>query len=250
MIRRTFDATFLNSVANDPDVRPHIGGEGPIDLTEIAANPANILIEAERMGGWVLQCLLPGVYELHTLWLRAFRGRAYFECAEEALRYVFAHTDALEIVTKVPDDNRVAGFAATKIGFRERFWRANARNGDVGVSFRVLTVDDWTFRDAVCEAEGHAFHEALEAAKAEAGSVLSAHPDDPAHDQMVGATALMIKGGQTAKGASLFNRWCVFAGYANIAAITPTVIDVVDGVVEWRDGAMQVLSVRGRPQQE
>ncbi len=251
MIARTMNATFLNRVANHPDVRPYIGGFDPIDLTEVAANPANIVLEDFPNGGWVLVQQMPAVYELHTLFLPDSRGKAYFIAAREALRYVFTNTDALEILTKCPDDNPGARMAATMVGFRERFHRDACWNvgspAECGVSFQALTVDDWMARDKQIAKEGHAFHDTLEAAKKACGSVLAVHPEDEAHDRAVGACVLMVKGGQTQKGVAIYNRWSAFAGYANIQAITSTVIDVVDAVIEIRDGAMGVLLVRGLP---
>ncbi len=248
-VTRTMSADYLNSVANSPEVRPYIGGEGPIDLTPIAQNPANYLLVTDG-GGWVLQPILAGVYELHTLVLPEARGKPFFAAAREAMRWLFTRTDALEIVTKCPDDNPGARMAALMVGFRERFHRADAWAPGVGVSYQALTLDDWLARDGVIAKEGHAFHEALEAAKAAAGSALPAHPDDEAHDRVVGAAFLMAKAGQVQKAVGVYSRWALFAGYAPIQALSPNTIDVVDGVLEIRDGAMVVLHVRGVPPHE
>lgn len=247
MIKRTMDATFLNQVANHPEVRPWLGGEGSLDLTEAANNPANILLEADG-GGWVLHPIMPGVYELHTMFLPEARGRSYFAAAAEALRWMFTQTDALEIVTRCPDDNGGARMAASVVGFRERFRREDAWKPGVGVSYQVFSVDDWFVRDKECLAAGRAFHEALEAAKLAAGSTLPVHPEDEAHDRAVGACTLMIRGGYMAKGVSFYCRWASFAGYATIEALSPTLVDVRDAIIEVRaDGTMGVLTCRSAP---
>ncbi len=240
MIRRTFDASFMNEVANHPDVRPWIGGEGPADLTAIIENPANVCLVAERngaqMGGWVFRPILPSSYEVHTLFLPQHRGAAFYAAAREGFRYMFAETDALEILTKCPDDNPGARMASSQLGFRERFHREDAWSHGVGISFRVFSVDDWFVRDPECLRQGRAFHEALEAAKAAADSTLAVHPEDATHDRAVGAAALMILAGQTGKGVGFYSRWAIFAGYATI--------DVRDALVEIRDGRMGVLKCR------
>lgn len=243
-IKRTMDAAFLNEIANHPEVRPFLGGEGPLDLTDECSNPENIAIVWER-GGWLLQKLMPGMYELHTLTLPAGRGREYFATAKAALRYVFTTSDALEIVTKCPDDNGGARMAASLVGFRERFRRVDAWAPGVGISYQALTVDDWFVRDRECLAAGRRFHEELEAA---ADGAFPPHPEDEAHDRAVGAAFLMIEAGQTGKGVGFYNRWAVLAGYLGISATAQNVVDIQTAIVEVHQGQMRVLKVRRPPE--
>lgn len=244
MIKRTMNATFLNEVANHPEVRPFLGApENPIlDLSPLVEDPRCICLEVPGEGGWVLQPIMSGVYELHTLFLPEARGKAYFKNAKEAVRRIFTETDCLEIVTKCPDDNGGARMAARIMGFRERFRREDAWAPGVGVSYQVFSLDDWFIRDEACRKAGHEFHEALEAAKIAAGSTLPVHAEDVAHDHAVGAACLMIKAGQVAKGVAFYCRWAIFAGYATIVQISETLIDVQDAIIEVRDGHMEVLS--------
>lgn len=244
MITRTMSADFLNTVANHPEVRPFLGGGWePLDLTAKVQDPGNIALVTEH-GGWLLQGMMPGVYELHTLFLPQGRGRPYFAAAKEALRYVFTSTDALEILTKCPDENAGARMAASLMGFRERFRREGIWETGCGVSFQALTLDDWVARDPVIKQAGHDFHETLEAAKLAAGSELPTHPDDEAHDRMVGACFLMAQAGFVQKAVGIYGRWALFAGYQPILALAPNVIDVRDCVVEIKDHRMAVLLVR------
>lgn len=244
MIRRTMDATFLNEVANHPAVRPFLGEEGSLNLSSLAENPDWICLEVPGAGGWVLQPLMPGVYELHTLFLPEARGKAYFQAAREALRMVFSETDCLEILTKCPDDNGGARMAARLMGFRERFRREDAWAPGVGISYQALTIDDWYIRDPECKTLGVTFHDALEAAKLKVGATSPIHPEDDAHDQAVGACCLMIRGGQIAKGVAFLNRWSIFAGYATITQLSNTLIDIQDAIIEVRSGQMEVLLCR------
>lgn len=247
MIRRTLDATFLNTVANHPDVRPWVGGVGTLDLTGIVCDPANIALEAEH-GGWMLARHEAGIYELHTMFLRAGRGRSYFEQAAEAIRYVFSSTDAREIVTRVPADNRGAAVAAAKCGFVERFTRNDAWTRPDGVvcdvSYQALTLDRWAFTDPGAFNAGQVFHAQIEVAKVKADSALPDHPEDECHDRAVGASALMIGAGNVRKGVWFYNRWARLAGYETISLLndTPPIIDVGAGVVvEVRGGRMEIL---------
>jgi RimJ/RimL family protein N-acetyltransferase len=243
-MRRTLEPAFLNAVANDPEVRPWIGGTGALDLGPLIADPANIALETEH-GGWLLVRHEAGIYELHTLFRKAGRGAAYFQTAAGALDYVFAATDAREIVTRIPGHNRGAAYAAARCGFIERFTRQDAFIDPEGrawdVSYQGLDVDGWMARsDAALEA-GRRFHQAIEAARGG-----TSHPEDEAHDRAAGAAALMIRAGAARKGAWTYNRWARLAGYAPITLVseTPLAIDVVDAVIGLREGEMEILLCR------
>jgi hypothetical protein len=241
MIARTMDAAFLNEVANHPEVRPWLGGEeGPLNLTPVVENPSNIALVTEG-GGFVLVALMPGVYELHTLFLPTARGAPFFAAASEMFRFMFAETDCLEILTKCPDDNGPARIAAGRVGFRERFRRDDAWAPGVGVSYRVFSVDDFFIRDAECLKIGRWFHEELEGAKASAHITSFSHPDDETHDRAVGAAILMVRAGHPAKGIGFFNRWAIFAGYRQVQALGCGVYNIGDALIELRGESMRVV---------
>jgi len=247
MLKRTLDAAHLNAVANDPDVRPWIGGEGALDLTAVIADPRNVALETAS-GGWVFARHEPGTYEVHTLFLTAGRGRPCLAAWREAARWMFTATDAREIVTRVPANNPGAAYASALAGFRERFRRRAAfrapGGAPVDVAYLALTIDDWAARDAEALKAGAVFHAQLGAAKAMADSALPDHPEDLAHDRAAGAACLIIAAGNARKGVWFYNRWAALAGYPPIALITenPVVIDVGAGViVTVNHGQMEVL---------
>lgn len=248
MITRATDAAFLNKVANSPEVRPYVGpGDNELDLTSLIANPANIALETES-GGWVLINLMSGVYELHTLFLPSGRGAGYFAAAHEALRWMFTRTDCLEILTRCPHDNPAARMAAVKVGFREWFHRdavwQSGLGEPCGVSYQALTLDGWIARDDEIAYVGHDFHVQLENAKLAHGSDLPDHPEDEAHDRVVGAAFLMARHGLMGKAVAVYNRWATFAGYVPIKALSETIVDVQDAILEVVNGEMRVLGVR------
>jgi hypothetical protein len=247
LVARTLDARFLNAVANDASVRPDLGGEGPIDLSAVVADPVNVALRTE-LGGWVFVRHEPGTYELHTLFMPAGRGRACLAAWREAARYVFAATDAREIVTRVPVCNRGAAWAARHCGFAERFARKAAFRAADGrlhdVSYQALTLDRWAGGDDEALTAGDLFHARIELAKAAARSALPDHPPDEAHDRAAGAASLMIAAGNARKGVWFYNRWAALAGYPPVALLTehPLAIDVGSGViVEVREGNMEVI---------
>lgn len=239
---RTLDATALNRIANDDSVRPFIGDGGPVDLTPLVSDPLNVALTTEDGdGGYILHKLAPGLYEAHSLALPSARGRPMVRLMREGFRYLFTATDALEVVTKVPATNEAADGLARIAGFREVFRRHGAWVDGSAISYRSLGYLDWALSDARCLREGREFHDVLHAATGHYN-----HPEDDAHDHMVGVTMLGVRAGNHIKAIGLYNRWAVFAGYAPVRIVseTPLVIDVIDAIVELRDSRLVVLTVR------
>lgn len=232
---RTLDPTFLISVANHETVRPFLKGEGFLDLALIS-DPNNIALQYEG-GGWVLNKVSDGVYEVHSMFLPEVRGAQVAEFLQKALAYVFSETDCRRILTQLPDGNVPARALARKAGFS--FWFRKA-----GTDYLKLDLEDWVQKSDECLKAGEDFHNHLEAAKVANGSSLEAHADDAAHDHAVGAALLMCRSGNPAKGVWYYNAWAVFAGYVPIKLVSmnPMVIDVVDAVLEGPD--MKVLLCR------
>jgi hypothetical protein len=244
-VRRTLNATFLNSVANDPDVRPWLGGQGQIDLTAVVANPLNIALVTDH-GGWIATPHDGLTYELHTLFLRRGRGAVHLAAAAEGLTYVFTHTPCREIVTKIPQDNRGAALFSGRMGFRRKFYRVNAihmSDKASDVSYEGLTIDDWAMSSVTTRQAGEAFHRQLEAA--DLG--LPPHPEDESHDYAAGAAYLMMAAGNAHKGAWFYNRWAALAGYEPIRLLgeTPLLVDIGQGVMVTNDaGRMEIVECR------
>lgn len=249
-LRRTLDASFLNSVANDPGVRPWLGcvelgcADGTIDLTLAVSDPANVALVCDA-GGFLLTNAGAGEYEVHSMFLPAGRGRMTVPAMRAGFEYMFTRTDCQRIVTKVPDDNAAAAGLARLGGFREEFRRDSVWNSR-GVSYRSISLENWAMSSADLEVHGEWFHKHLEAAKLAAGSSLESHAHDPAHERAVGATVLMARSGQGLKGVKFYNRWASLAGYQSIDMLSekPAILDVRDAIIEVRGGDMEVLLCR------
>jgi hypothetical protein len=243
------DAGFLNSVVNHPEVRPWLGGAEPIDLTPALSDPRNVALVSDH-GGFFLEWREPGLYEVHTQFLPSGRGRHAFEAVWEAMRYMFVETDCTRLLTRVPVFNRRTLAFTAAIGWRKLFERKAAwpmPNGQMSdVHYYAFDFEDWRARDRTLTAHGQWFHDRLEIAKKDVGSLLPVHDEDDAHDRAVGASVLMIRAGNAKKAVWLYNRWANHAGYASIRMIgdTPTIVDVVDAIVQMRDGDMEVMLCR------
>lgn len=246
---REYAAERINAVVNDPGVRPWVGaGSHRLDLTPVIANPANVLMMGQG-GGLVFTQSEPGVYEVHTQFVPEARGAAALQAVHDALRWMFTRTDAVEIVTKVPDGNKAALGLVRSIRGEHLFSRPNVwptDSGPVGVGYYSKTIMQWaSHADGLAET-GDWFHEKLEAAKTAQGASAPIHDDDDAHDRYVGAAAEMIMAGQIVKGVNFYNHWARFAGYGLISIIgqNPILLDIGDAVLAVRDDDFEVILCR------
>lgn len=217
---RTLDPAYLNEVANHPQVRPWLKGEGTADLTPLISDPVNIALRYEG-GGWLLRNLGACVYEVHSMFVPEVRGAKVKANLVDALEYVFLQTDAVKLVTQLPEGNLAARALARIAGFRQWFGE-----------YHVLHIEDWIQASYTCKQAGQQFHEKLEAAKRESGSDLVIHEDDDAHDHAVGAAFLMCSMGNAAKGVWHYNQWAAVSGYAQVTllSVSPLMVDIVDAV--------------------
>lgn len=115
-LRRTFDATFLNQVVNDPRVRPWLGGDRKSRLDLQPAIDAGAIALINRDGGFLFVPKGDGVFEVHTQFLPSVKGKAV-RFAREAARYMFKQVGAEKLVTDVPEDNQAAFGVALGAGW-------------------------------------------------------------------------------------------------------------------------------------
>jgi hypothetical protein len=108
-VTRVTDPEVVNRVINHPAVRPYVAGpiEEPLDVAPLLADPRNIALWGQH-GGIVFIHMQPCVYEAHTQVLPEGRGSWTLEMAQAALLWLFAGTDALEVLTRVPKGNAPA----------------------------------------------------------------------------------------------------------------------------------------------
>lgn len=239
-IARTMDARFLNDVANDAEVRPWLGGEGPIDLTPLLRDPANVAYVGDH-GGFVAQSHTNGRYEVHSMIRPAGRGPEAVALAQAALDHLFTATDATEVVTKVPEGNLAASALARAVGFSRVFTTPIALSPGVSpkTGCFALAIDRWATDSSACLDAGLWFHDAIEPIV----SANFAHDDDPVHNQFAGAAVLMCRVGNARKAEWFYNRWAILAGYAPLRVLCdhPVRIDFQTLIVELGADAVEVL---------
>src|SRR6201996_6180162 len=167
MIRRTFDPAEVNAVLNDPEVFRWIKLPGieNVDATELVFELRNYCLIANG-GVLIFVCQEPGVYEVHNNFLEAHRGLNAVKGTLAALRWVFTHTDAMIIQTRVPEFNKGAENMARHVGGVKDFERPAAwptDNGSCAVSYWSLSYENWLKRTSSLMVLGREFHQKLDA---------------------------------------------------------------------------------------
>lgn len=257
--KRDFNATRLNRVCNDPSVFPEISvpGQGPMDLTTLVADLRNIALLCDE-GGIMAIWREPGIYEIHTQFTERYRGVSAVRTVREMVSWLFLQSPAMELQTQVPAVNQAAHSLVKAISGRLEFERDDVWQLADGLRCRMdyytLRHADWLYSAWAMgglAARGEWFHQRLEAAKRAFLAPPEGHGHDAAHDVNVGATIEMIFAGQVDKGLTLYNRWCRFAGFAEVRAVSaqPLILDIQDALVLvdiWQKD-FEVLSVRTTP---
>lgn len=134
---------YFESIANHPRVFSTIKPKGVERAILGGAWDQSIGLEFDG-GGWLLQNIHDGLWEVHTLFLPG--NHHVRDKAKEALLFMFTVTTCRELCTKVPEHIRRAKQLAIDMGFRQRFtmdahWPRDS--GPVGLDFLYLPLEEW-----------------------------------------------------------------------------------------------------------
>jgi hypothetical protein len=259
---RSFDAADINPVFNHPTVFPNVSTPDldRIDVTALVSDPRNVLRMAAS-GGVIFCQVEPGIYEVHTAFVKPERGSKGSQIRNAASMsihgniclnaywWMFTHTDCMVLQTKIPAFNRAAIVFAPLLGWRLEFERKSAwptKDGMVDMSFFCLRYEEWVKKDKHVLETGRSFHRKLDEERARHGAEDEGHPDKECHDRYVGACAEMIYSGQPEKGVVLYNRWARFSGYGQIALISkdPLLVDIGDALLLVADRSFKAIRMK------
>lgn len=251
MIRRSFDASEINPILNDPSVFEAIklpGMERDLDVSPILRNTNNVLLMGQG-GGIIFAQQEPGIYEVHTSFLEKHRGRNAIKSSLEAYRWMFTHTDCMILQTKVPEFNKAADKFCRIVGAikdfeRKGVWQTEV--GAVGMSYWTLKYEDWLRKTPSLMDSGRVFHRRLDEERDRLGFPDDSHPDEDCHDLYVGVCAEMIYAGQPEKAVVLYNRWAKFSGYGliNLVSRSPLLIDIGTSLLQVQNDSFKVIQCR------
>ena len=137
----------VNSILNHPEVRLRVvwGKEQSLDVRPYAGHPwARLLVGDPPHGTYFAIQMLEGVWAFHCGVLPQGRGEWSSEFAEAAIRYMFIHTNAIELMCGIPQGNLASLTMVRKYGFKPRWMRAATVLGKT-VPYTVwsLTMQDW-----------------------------------------------------------------------------------------------------------
>lgn len=214
---RTFNADFMNTVVNHPEVRVAAGvpEESPdIDMQPVINNIHNILLQDDG-GGFLMLAQGNGCYEQHTQYFPTARGTGPLMALREMFMYMFVRTDCTQINTKVHSNNEKL------LGLAHQYFKPTAEHDSY--YYFTLSLEEWAARTKECYNRGKAFHWWL-------GEDNTDHDDDPVHDAQVGAAIFMAEQGNLDKAEHFYNKWALAHGFApmTIQSVHPTIITVGD----------------------
>jgi len=121
MIYRTRDAALHNLIVNKPEVRRtfgiYINDPRPITFDEHAQRDDYFLLTNGKNACAIMDMVSPAVYDGHSLFDPACRGRDAIEQGREIIAWMWKNTQAQIIVGKTPAQNRAARMFNRWVGF-------------------------------------------------------------------------------------------------------------------------------------
>ena len=248
-MNRSLNPAPFNLIASHPEVRPWLGAPDPtmdIDLSPLVANVNNFAFLTDHQDGGYIYCKLqPGLYFAHTMAMPSARGRPMLKLLRHSLGALFCATDAVEVVTSIPDGNDAARKWSDVAHFRDTFRREKCfplMGETVGVQHRSLSYGDWVTSDPYNLDWGGQVQSMIALARGNDGPL----PVDKVHDAWVGATARGCVEHNVSKVVGMFNRWASQAETApmTVIGLNPPVLDTGEAVLELLSGTFAVLSAR------
>lgn len=232
------ECATLHALLADESIAPGallgLVGDGEPDLLSFLSDEKNVALICE-IGKDVVGAVLfhwqdIGVYEVHTMAKRVVRGRDYIHAVRNAIRVMFTCSDAMELYTRVPRENKAARGLVWSVGGHKLFERSD------GTPMYVLRWSDWLWGrlgDAFV-ARGRWFHDRLEEQFEAQKREHARHTDNADHDRMVGVTCELILTCCIEKALVLYNRWAKLAGYSLISVVIPVplVLNIGDALVQ------------------
>ena len=258
-LRRSVDAGEFNAILNHPDIFPMVSvpGQEALDATPLVDDPKNYLLMVDgfeipgELGRTVAGAILfaqhdPGIFEVHTNFLKPWRGQFAIDASLAAYRWMFTHTDAMTLLARAPTCWPGVARFCEAVGATKEFERSGVWPGPDGpadCSFYALRYDDW-IKQAELVSSGHQFYLRLKEEFGRFGHDLP--PFELCIDRYLGAFAEMLYGGQPDKGIILYNRFARFGGFPGIALLArdPIIIDIGTAVLQIGDGTFKALKVR------
>ncbi len=242
-LRRSADGAEFNAILNHPDIFPMvaISGQESLDATPLVGDPKNYLLMVDcgelegrepstRIGAIFFAQHDPGIFEVHTHFLKPWRGQFAIDASLAAYRWMFTHTDAMTLLARAPDCWPQIGKFCEAVGATFEFARPDCWPGPDGPSacdFYALRYDDWVKQT-----------ESL--AKSAVGFPLVSL------EKLVGVFVETLYGNQPDKAVILYNRFARFGGFPMVSLLArdPIIIDIGTAVIQIGENTFKILKTR------
>ena len=248
-LRRSADAAEFNAILNHPDILPMVSvpGQESLDAAPLVSDPKNYLLmidswtrpesmiggneHIDPIGAILFAQHDPGIFEVHTHFLKYWRGQFAVDASLAAYRWMFTHTDAMTLLARAPDCWPGVGRFCESVGATFVFARPDCwpgPDGPLSCDFYALRYDDWVMQNYAALADSAS------------GFPLASI------ENYVGVFVETLYGGQPDKAVILYNRFARFGGFPGIALLArdPVIIDTGTAVLQIGEGTFKVLKVR------
>lgn len=138
MMRRTFDAATINSLAKDKSIKSHIGGECVGDITPFVNDVRNIAFVSD-FGAVFMHWQSPRVFASHMMFLPEGRGAHALRCCRWVIRQMFEKFDCESLLASTPSTNKPAVWLVRHLGFK---WQRR----EAGREIMIFTSAMWRER--------------------------------------------------------------------------------------------------------
>lgn len=136
------DIPEINRILNHEDIYQWatMGKDiGPLDI-EPAFERLWVLMDPSGGGCVILDNYSESTVEVHTCLLKESRGKASEDFVRDTLRFAFAETGCMELLTKVPTDNKAVDLYTRQVGFIRVADASELRSYQ-------LTIERWPYLD-------------------------------------------------------------------------------------------------------
>lgn len=188
------DIPEINRVLNHEDVYrwATMGKDlGPLDITK-GFEFLHVLVDDEGGGCVLLDPFSESTFEVHTCLLADHRGKAAESIVRDTLRFVFAETGCMEILTKVPTEHKAADLFTRQVGFIRVADASQLRSYQ-------LSIERWPYLDTTLDAFCPPELEPLAV--------------DEYQKRLFGALMLVSSKGFMGKAVSVYNKHARLQGY-------------------------------------
>lgn len=250
MIEVAKDAKRINQILNHPGVYSWISDDDNIDMTETLKKLGVVGLLGDY-GCVIFHPIQLGIYEFHIAVLPDHQGEYVSRFFREVCDWIFTRTNAVEIITRCPENNRPAKMACSREGMDHIFHtRPLFLSGGKLFPYKVygMTVQKWATLSESLVDQGKLFHQLLEDEYTKIGGDIlekhyANHFEDNTHDRYVGGAFMMVKAGFPQKAVSFYNRWAIPSDYQAISVVSlePLVIDLVMSKIRFNKSGFEVI---------